>query len=301
MDKLLKTLDPFNIYQDGDKSGKNPGAHSRQSIERTERTSNQGRLKEQASEAAGGSSAPLEGAEASSAPPGGSKHPLALGAPRFTACPSFHERENPNHVNTVSINTAKAVRMLWCDTAGIRRCRWDRNHRIRSEQVPCRVSPAPPHSQLQTRTRTHAPGSWLGMHTPHARNTRTHAPASGRVLGPSSTRHAVPAAISLLLSCPRTPHRVIPSQRYKRALSQGVCITTACMAMPAYGDSPVAASGLSAVRRGWGRRGGEGGPRAAGRRRGEAAEAPCVGASWCTCVRVCVCVHVFVCTAHVTL
>ncbi|PNW84530.1 hypothetical protein CHLRE_03g146627v5 [Chlamydomonas reinhardtii] len=41
--------------------------------------------------------------------------------------------------------------------------------------------------------------------------------------------------------------RVIPSQRYKRALSQGVCITTACMAMPAYGDSPVAASGLSAV------------------------------------------------------
>ncbi|KAG2454812.1 hypothetical protein HYH02_000644 [Chlamydomonas schloesseri] len=158
MDKLFKTLDPFHIYQDSDKNGDKSQHTSNQrlaaaSAERL--CANHGRLREQASEPIGGSSEQAAGA---AKPP-----PKALGAPRFTACPSFHEREIPDHVNTVDIGKAKAVRLLWCDTAGIRRC------------------------------------------------------------------------------------RVIPSKLYTRALTQGVGITTACMAMPAYGDTPVAASGLSAV------------------------------------------------------
>ncbi|KAG2495326.1 hypothetical protein HYH03_006596 [Edaphochlamys debaryana] len=42
--------------------------------------------------------------------------------------------------------------------------------------------------------------------------------------------------------------RIVPGRRYAAVQAgSGVCITTACMAMPAYGDSPAAGAGLSCV------------------------------------------------------
>jgi len=110
------------------------------------------------------------------------------------------------------------VRLLWCDAAGIRRCRW-----ACSRCLP-RMSLEASHRRHHCRRRR------------HYRYVHPLPIASSSIPDPSPDAYITQNHISHKITCAPVPCRVVPRRKLEEVARSGVGLAYACFWLPSWGD-----------------------------------------------------------------